>query len=152
VHRRLALVVALGALVAAPAAASVKTPLPGVVTPSGNIKCLFVPGTPSMLLCSIAEAVYTSRLQNRCMNPNGEKGAGVDWHGFELHPTGKGQITCSGGILYNPDTQRPAVVKLAYGKSWRHGAYTCASRITGLTCTTRLGHGLFISRQSWRAW
>ena len=26
------------------------------------------------------------------------------------------------------------------------------SRVTGLTCTNRSGHGLFLSRESWRAW
>ena len=30
--------------------------------------------------------------------------------------------------------------------------FTCASRVTGVTCNTRGGHGLFISRESWRAW
>ena len=43
-------------------------------------------------------------------------------------------------------------VDLPYGRTWRHGAFSCASRVTGVTCRNRAGHGLFVSRQSWRAW
>jgi hypothetical protein len=46
----------------------------------------------------------------------------------------------------------PTFVTLAYGKTWRHRGFTCTSRFTGLTCTNAAGHGLFISRASWRAW
>ena len=83
------------------------------------------------------------------MAPNG---AGVDWHGFTLSPTGKGLVNCSGGILYNPATQHPSYVTLAYGRTRRVGSFTCASRRTGLTCRNGRGHGLFLSRESWRAW
>jgi hypothetical protein len=79
-------------------------------------------------------------------------GPSVDWHGWELSPTGKGLVTCSGGILYNPGSQKPTYVNLPYGRTWRQGGFTCLSRITGVTCRNRAGHGLFISRQSWRAW
>ena len=41
-------------------------------------------------------------------------------------------------------------VTLAYGRTWHSGAYTCRSRVTGLTCTNRAGHGLFLSRLSYR--
>ena len=54
---------------------------------------------------------------------------------------------------------RPAVNKRKifgglepYGKVWRHAMFTCWSRVTGVTCQNRAGHGLFLSRQSWRAW
>ena len=79
-------------------------------------------------------------------------GSGVDWHGFELGAASRGAVTCSGGILYDPATQRPSYVTVAYGLSWRHGAFTCRSRRTGVTCESRRGHGLFLSRQSWRVW
>ena len=130
---------------ASPAATA--TLLPGIRSPSGNITCLVVPGKPDVLRCEIAHSEYAQTLQNRCMS-----GTSVDWHGFELSTTGKGAVTCSGGILYNPDTERPSYVTLPYGKTWRHGAFTCWSRVTGVTCQNRKGHGLFISRQSWRAW
>jgi hypothetical protein len=126
-------------------------PIPGIRSPSGNIRCLYVPpphgSTVSALLCSIAHASYAAELQHQCS----AMPAGVDWHGFELTATRKGAVTCSGGILYDPSTERPAYSTLGYGMTWRHGPYTCASRVTGITCTTSRGHGLFISRHSWRA-
>jgi hypothetical protein len=135
---------------ATPAAAP--QPIPGIRSPSGNIRCLFVPaagGTSAPnLLCTIARADYTAGLQHRCItNPTR-----LDWHGFELPATQKGSVTCSGGVLYDPDTERPAYTTLPYGKTWRHGPFTCASRRSGVTCTNGSAHGLFLSRQSWRAW
>jgi hypothetical protein len=143
VRSRLAL--AVGVLLLVPAgAAAAKTALPSFRSPSGNIRCFSGSG---VLHCAIAQADYAKALQARCM-----AGPSVDWHGFELNATGKGVITCSGGILYNPDTQTPHYPLLAYGKTWRQGAFTCASAITGVTCHTRAGHGFFISRRSWRGY
>jgi hypothetical protein len=76
----------------------------------------------------------------------GPTGTGLDWHGFTLGATRKGLVSCSGGILYKPDTQHPGYVNLPYGKSWRQGVFTCRSRIGGVTCRNRSGQGLFISR------
>ncbi len=147
---RVALLLALSGVVLVTAGpASSFTRLPGIRSPSGNIRCFVVPGRASVLRCEIVHSVYSARLQARCMAPNG---TGVDWHGFELTVTGKGAVTCSSGILYNPGTQRPSYVTLAYGRTWRQGAFTCTSRTIGLTCRNRAGHGLFISRESWRAW
>jgi hypothetical protein len=136
--------VGLASSTPAPAA----TRLPGFRSPSGNIKCLFVPGRPSTMLCKIAEAVYVKRLEAHCSAPPIE----LDWAGFTLSATRKGGVSCSGGILYSPDTQIPSYVTLPYGQSWRHGVFTCRSRVTGVTCESRAGHGLFLSRASWRAW
>jgi hypothetical protein len=143
------------ALVGAPNAvsgtAASPRPIPGIRSPSGNIRCLYVPPPPGasipVLLCSIGHAEYSAALQHRCASSP----AGVDWHGFELASTRKGAVTCSGGILYNPSTERPTYSTLPYGRAWRQGPFTCVSRVSGVTCTTVRGHGLFISRQSWRA-
>jgi hypothetical protein len=148
-----AVAVALAAGVAAqPGPAASPKPIPGIRSPSGNIQCLFVPparGTSAPnLLCTIGHAVYTGALQRHCIS----RPIGLDWHGFELPSTKRGAVTCSGGILYDPGTQRPTYATLPYGKTWRHGSFTCASRLTGMTCTNTHGHGLFLSRQSWRAW
>ncbi len=144
--RRLAvLLLALGAATAAPAAA--KTVLSGFHSPSGNIRCLLGPGR--VLRCDIGRADYAAALQARCIRPDG---AGVDWHGFELPAARRAAVTCSGGILYDPATQRPGYASLPYGKTWRRGPFACASRLTGVTCRNAAGHGLFVSRQSWRAW
>jgi len=151
------LMIALTVALVAVAPAVAKTTLPGFRSPSGNIKCLFVPAgrddaghrLSSRLVCSIGRATYANTLQARCLGPTG---AGVDWHGWSLSPTGKGSVVCSGGVLYNPDTQRPSYLTLQYGGTWRQGAFTCSSRVTGVTCRNRNGHGLFISSLTWRAW
>jgi hypothetical protein len=152
--RRVTLLLTAGlaaAALAVTATAAAPKPIPGIRSPSGNIRCLYVPpphrSTVSILRCSIAHASYAAELQHQCS----AMPAGVDWHGFELTAARKGAVTCSGGILYDPSTERPTYSTLAYGKTWRHGPYTCVSRVTGVTCTTTRGHGLFISRQSWRA-
>jgi uncharacterized protein DUF6636 len=82
----------------------------------------------------------------------GQDGSGVDWHGFELGSRSAGHVLCTGGILYDPGTQAPRYVTLSYGRTWRSGAFTCVSRTSGLTCTNARGHGVFVSRESWRAW
>ena len=116
--------------------------LPGFRTPSGNIACY---AGPNVLHCDIRHADYAAALQRRC-----QAGAGVDWHGFDLTAARRGTFSCAGGIAY-PHTWR-SYVTLPYGETWRRGVFTCRSRVTGVTCATRRGHGLFISRGSWRAW
>jgi len=144
--RVLAVGIVAAALAAAPAAA--KTKLPGFHSPSGNIRCYWEPGPPSILRCQIAQADYAKALIAHCAAPP----IGVDWGGFELGARRKASVTCTGGVLYDPDTQQPRFANLAYGSTWRQGVFTCASRTTGVTCRSRAGHGLFISRESWRAW
>jgi hypothetical protein len=124
--------------------------LPGVKTPSQNISCFYVPQRPTShgnLLCNIKQAVYTKALQSRCIAPP----TGLDWHGFTLSDTKRGEVLCAGGLMYD-GRDTPTFVTLAYGKTWRYRGFTCTSRVTGLTCTNARGHGLFLSRASWRAW
>lgn len=147
-QRRLPVLAAICLLgVASPAGAA--TRLPGIRTPSRNIGCLLLPGRSPTLLCSVTRAGYSVRLQSRCMAP---AGAGVDWHGFTLSSTGKGLLNCSGGSLVNPATQRRSYSTLAYGRVRRLGPFACSSSRAGLTCRNGRGHGLFISRGSWRLW
>ena len=122
-------------------------PLPGVVTPSGNIRCFYVPARPAHLLCDIHRAAYSRRERNACMAHSG-----LDWHGWEVYAARRTTTVCSGGILYNSSRNFPAYRRLAYGSTWRFAAFSCTSRITGLTCTTSKGHGVFLSRRSWRGW
>ena len=120
--------------------------LPGFRSPSGNIKCYYNPkglssrGFTPVLRCSLDHADYGVTLQHRC-----ESG---DWHGFTLTPTRKPLIFCPGGA----SGDHPVYRTLAYGKSWQRGPFTCTSRVTGVTCRNRTGHGLFISRQAYRTW
>lgn len=160
--RRLALVmlVSCAGALALGGLASAATRLPGFHSPSGTITCLYLLPTrdqrgrrlPGAVLCSIAHARYADTLQQRCMNPNGEVGAGVDWHGWSLSPGGKGSILCSGGILYEPRAFRPTYVTLPYGRTMRHVGITCWSRVDGVTCRNRDGHGFFVAREAWRVW
>jgi hypothetical protein len=140
---------ALAAIAASAASAGSVKRLPAFRSPTGNIKCMFVPGSGGRLLCSIGRADYAAKAQAHCMGPTG---AGVDWHGFSLNTARRGSLVCSGGILYDVDRERPSYVTLPYGKSWSHGAFTCRSRVSGVTCRSRSGHGLFVSRQAYRLW
>jgi hypothetical protein len=152
----IATIVALTLAAAAPAA----TRPTGFRSPSGNISCLFVPAAhddtghllTAQLLCSIVRSAYSTTLQDRCLNPNGQVGAGVDWHGFSLGAAGRGSVVCSGGILYAPSLVKPSYVTLRYGATMRRGEISCRSQRTGVTCHNRRGHGLFVSRETWRVW
>ena len=139
--RRL-LVIAVISLVAAGGASAAT--IPGFHSPTGNIKCLLV--QPKALVCQIASSSYAKTLQAKCMSPNG---AGVDWHGFFLSSGKAAALNCSGGIL---STGTPRYVDLAYGKTWTRGPFTCRSALTGVTCRSRTGHGVTVSRQAYRLW
>jgi hypothetical protein len=153
VRRLVTLLLLAGACAPVAAAATI----PGFRSPSGNIKCLFIPSaptgsggrTPATILCTVAHADYAKTLQARCLGPTG---AGVDWHGFLLPAARKGTVSCSGGALYNPTTQHPSYVTLAYGKTWRQKMFSCTSQTNGVNCSNPSGHGMFISRQTWRTW
>ena len=144
---RPAIALVVAALAAAPAATANLTPLPGIVTPSGNIRCFYVPARPAHLLCDIRIASYTHLAQAHCMTRSG-----LDWHGFEVYATRSATTVCSGGLLYNSNRDKPRFRRLGYGHTWKFGAFSCSSRISGLTCTTPTGHGIFLSRESWRGW
>ena len=142
-------IAALAVAAATGAAATGAARLPGVKTPTRNISCFFVPERPSTrgnLLCDIKQAAYLGAVQRECM-----RRSGLDWHGFTLPWRGKGELVCAGGIMYDArDT--PTYKVLAYGRTWRLRTFTCTSRRTGLTCVNAAGHGLFLSRASWRVW
>ena len=114
--------------------------LVGIHTPSGNISCAAAPG--GTLYCEIRRASYAKSAQKSCMSR-----AGLDWHGFELSPAGRGRLTCTGGVLI---VGRVRYRILPYSKSWRHRGFTCTSRVMGLTCTNRARRGVFISRAAYR--
>src|SRR5947209_3295809 len=129
--RQTLLVIMLAALASAsPSFARTSVVLPGFKSPSGNIKCLYVPGPPAFLWCSIGHANYAKKLTAYCAQPK----IGVDWAGFSLGAKGKGGVECTGGVLYDPQTQHPRYVTLRYGKTWRHGPFTCTSATRGVTC------------------
>lgn len=141
-------VIALASVVAAAAAQAAR--LPGVKSPTRNISCFYVPIKPTTngnLLCNIKTALYSRAQQDGC-----QARAGLDWHGFELSNRGKARPVCTGGVLYDIGRDTPTFVVLAYGHTWRARGFTCTSRVTGLTCRNGHGHGLFLSRESYRLW
>lgn len=145
---RLALAASLLALfLLLPAAAWAKS-LPGFRSPSKNITCLLLTDKPESLNCEIAQADYSAKLTHYC----GSAPFGVDWGGFSLGQTRKGGIVCTGGTLYDPGTEHPHYVVLAYGTKWKQGSFTCDSETSGVTCTNGHGHGLFVSRGSYKTY
>jgi len=122
--------------------------LPGVKSPTRNISCFYVPIKPTQrgnLLCDIKRSSYARAEQRYC-----QEHAGLDWHGFELPSTDRAHTVCTGGVLYDIGRDTPSLVVLAYGRTWRSHGFACTSRVTGLTCTNGHGHGIFLSRESFR--
>jgi hypothetical protein len=140
------LIVTIIAAVAASSSSAAGRVLPGFRSPSGNIKCYYdakalTPrGITRAVTCSIVHADYAMKLQRRC-----EAG---DWHGFTLTPRRKPMLFCPAGA----SGDHPVYTRLAYGKRWQRGPFTCTSRTAGVTCRSRAGHGLFFSRQAYRTW
>ncbi|HEY6962491.1 MAG TPA: DUF6636 domain-containing protein [Gaiellaceae bacterium] len=138
-------VLAAAALALAGASVASAAVVPGLRTPTRNIHCVVAertdPRNRGGLWCQIDRASYRARLQATC--------GGIDWRGWVLSGNDAGQVNCSGGAEW---FGTPRYVTLAYGRAWRRDGYTCRSARTGLTCTNRRGHGVFISRESWRAW
>jgi hypothetical protein len=106
-------------------------------TPSGNIGCAYVSepsfGGPS-LRCDIL-----SGLKPRPRRP---KGCTLDWgFGYQMRLTGPSSTVCAGDTTVDRRSQ-----VLRYGQRWSRGGFTCTSRVAGLRCTNRSGHGFFLSR------
>jgi hypothetical protein len=140
---KIALIAGLAALVAAAAASAAPNPIPGIRTPSGNISCLYVPRSGALglpdLFCNIRRSTYGARVQRVCVGGK----AGVDWHGFELTPTKKATVVCSGGTLYDPYARSRPTRRSPTGKRGAT-ARTRASRASpGSRARTASGTGSF---------
>jgi len=65
----------------------------------------------------------------------------VDYgQGYEMGATGRAVVVCAG------DTARGSPNVVAYGTTWRHRSFRCASSRDGMRCTNRSGHGFLVSR------
>jgi hypothetical protein len=131
------------AAVSASTAVGGRTVLPGFRSPTTNIRCFVV----HKLYCYIGSSNYAASLQTLCMHRDG-----LDWHGFELGSRTRGRVFCTSNSPYDMGRQQPSNRILQYGRSFHRGSFTCTSRVTGVTCRNANGHGLFVSRQAWRAW
>ena len=135
------------ALVVAPAGAArpgTRAGFTQFVLPSKNIGCAFA--SPDRYVKSYS--LRCDILSGLRPEPRGAAAAcELDLTGLSLSPKRRGTVTCAGDTAVD---RRSRVLR--YGQSWRGGPFTCRSRITGLTCTSRAGHGIFLSRQRWRVW
>lgn len=117
-------------LSSAPAHAQLTTKM--FQTPSGNVGCAIFSGT---LRCDILSG----------LNPEPQGDCELDWTGLFVKASGKAGPVCAGDTVYDPDAP-----VLAYGGKWKRKGIMCRSRRSGLTCTNKLDHGFFLSRNSWR--
>jgi hypothetical protein len=110
--------------------------IPKFKTPSGNIVCAYYNRS---LRCDIRSGLTPKPSRPRGCPSYTDFGQGLDLG------TRRAGVVCAGDTLL-----AEVAPALAYGRAWRRGPITCRSRITGLTCKNTLGHGFFLSRQSWR--
>jgi hypothetical protein len=100
-------------------------------TPSGNIGCY---ADRSSIRCDIGRTDFRPPAQPAACE--------FDYgNAFSMGRTGRAQRIC------HSDTVLGGPRLLRYGQTLRIGAFTCASRSSGLTCRNARGRGWFLSRQ-----
>jgi hypothetical protein len=106
-------------------------------TPSANIGCVYSsePGRGGPYLrCDILSGLKPK--------PARPRGCNLDWtFGFQMNATGRARTVCAGDTTVD---KRAKVLR--YGQKWANGGFTCTSRLAGLRCRNRSGHGFFLSR------
>jgi hypothetical protein len=114
-----------------------------LVSPSGNIRCAaYVGGSRTgTMRCSLR------RMARTYPRPAAEQGC--DWEGgrwYALEATGPGSrfAPCDALLSSKPP------LRLAYGKLWRRGPFSCLSTRLALVCTNLRGHGLLLSFEQQR--
>ncbi len=125
------IVVAVGCLFA-PASASAFT---AFRSPSGNIGCYLA---ASSARCDIRDRDWSPPPRPRSCPVDFGQGASITRRGT------RGRLVCAGDTALNSGRV------LAYGRKLRAGGITCTSRVAGMTCANRRGHGFTISRQRYR--
>ncbi len=120
-------VAALGASPAAARAAAFSSP-------SGNIGCF------------IDRAFVRCDIRHKDWDVPRPKGCELDFgQGLTVSRRARrGRVVCAG------DTALTGAHPLAYGKRIRRGGNRCTSRVSGMRCTNRRGHGFFLSRQRFK--
>jgi hypothetical protein len=133
---------ALLALAVVGSRAQAKDEVLGFSTPSKNIGCVYArfdahpnaPASPAELRCDVRTGLRPKPARPRRCD--------LDWgDSLSMGKTGRVSVVCHG------DTALGSKHILGYGKTWRHDGFTCASRLSGLTCKNLSGHGFFLSRQ-----
>jgi len=106
--------------------------------PSNNVFCAYVVSSSpyaKYLRCDIMSGIKPKPTGGRCVE--GSRGFSAD-----IDVTGKATFPCSSDTVYNKSAR-----KLAYGKNWSRGGFTCKSTMAGLRCSNLSRHGFFLSKQ-----
>jgi hypothetical protein len=114
-------------------------------TPSGNIICN-VYADSSEVNCEVREHTWVAPAST--IGPYGRpcdlNFGGLQFYVSQADPANLG---CYEGAS---KFSAPDVPTLAYGQDYSHGAITCESRLSGVTCTdTSTGHYFRVSRESY---
>jgi hypothetical protein len=115
--------------------ASAQAGITGFQTPSGGIFCAYVNFDDYRnLRCDVSDMTNAPAPK--------PKSCDYDYGSyFGLTPTGRGRRLCVSDTPMDPGFRT-----LAYGATWKRGAFTCRSRRANLRCTNPRGHGFQISR------
>jgi hypothetical protein len=106
----------------------------GIQTPTGNIQCMYVKdGASESLRCTVL--VSTAAIGPKPASCEFDWGTDVG-----MDRTGRAQRLCIS------DTVAGRYPSVAYGTTWRKGAFTCTSALSGLTCRNLSKHGWTISK------
>jgi hypothetical protein len=124
---------------ALPAGASAQTSLRFFQTPSHNIGCAYsaAPGSRPFLRCDLRVVERPAPRPPSCRLDYGSA--------FGLARSGRARRLCVGDTVLKRDAK-----VLRYGAARRDGPFRCVSRVRGLRCTARSGHGFFLSRRRQR--
>jgi hypothetical protein len=130
----------LGLLVSA-APASAAFSFKAFHTPSGNITCVASGDRATNrnlgLRCDITRHTWRAPKQTKPCDA-GDYGSSLG-----LSRRGKARFIC---VSDAP----PKSHRLAYGKLWKFGPFSCRVRIAGLRCTNAAKHGWFLSKASYK--
>jgi hypothetical protein len=115
-------------------------------TPSGNIVCGYsiAPLGDASVECGVKSGLKPPPPRVSCSagDPNDKR--------VSLTASGRAvPVTCAGDP--GPFVSEAKASVLGYGHAWSGGGISCTSATTGLTCTNRVGHGFFLSRERWRS-
>ena len=109
----------------------------------------YVPIKPTArgnLLCNIKTSSYSRAQQNGCQSR-----AGLDWHGFQLSIAARHSRPAPVAPCTTSAATRPPSSSSATAEPGTPTGSACTSRVAaGLTCTNGHGHGLVLSRESYR--
>ena len=93
-------------------------------------------------------AIFNGNLRGDILSglkPEPKRDCEGDWTGLLLASKGKANPVCAGDTVVKKGSKT-----LDYGKRWKRNKITCKSKMTGLRCHNRKGHGFFLSREKWR--